>query len=281
MLIVKDKITISVDGRVLRLADSIVDRLYIRNRSQAIEYLVERSLDREKTAVIMATGPSKQLRINGNEFRSTAKVGMSSVVELALLKLREAGFKKLFIIGEMKVLTAIFEIVGNGRKYGMAVEYIEDKNPPGTAASLRQLKGRVKNTFLVAYGDIIFGKINIEKLWRQHFKHKGIATILVTNLLSKGGKSIRIRYLGVEVDGEKIIKTYPRAEYKQCRKIEKALSFSSLMIAEPEIFDFTGDWLEEDVLPALAEKGLLYSYLGNEGEIHIHSRSDISIAREG
>ena len=60
----KKRISITVDEKILKNVDSIVDRLYIRNRSQAVEYLIKKTLGEEKIAVILATGPAQYLNVS-------------------------------------------------------------------------------------------------------------------------------------------------------------------------------------------------------------------------
>ncbi|OGJ21743.1 hypothetical protein A3K73_06905 [Candidatus Pacearchaeota archaeon RBG_13_36_9] len=268
----KEKITITLDGKILKNVDAIVDRIYIRNRSQAIEYLIEKRLDEDKVAVILATGPEKKFKINSKEYRFTAKLGNTTVIELAIKKLREKNFKKIFIIGEQKVLTDIFNLVGDGRRYGVSIKFIEEEKSPGTAESIRLLKDELKGTFLVVFGDIIFDKMDIEKLWKHHFRHKGFATLMVTSSsLIKGGGKTPIKKSPVKVEGNVVINAF----HKQTSKVdEDTLVFSSIFVAEPEILHYSGYSLENDVFPKLAEKGFLYSYLSSEGEIHIHSEED-------
>jgi NDP-sugar pyrophosphorylase family protein len=268
----KEKITISLDRKILNNVDSLVDRVYIRNRSQAIEYLLEKRLNEKRTAVILATGPASKLKINDKEYRSTAKIGNTTVIENAIKKLREKDFKKIFIVGEQPVLTAIFNLVGDGKKYGVFIRFIEEEKSPGTAESIRLLKDELKGTFLVIFGDIIFDKMDIEKLWKHHFRHKGFATLMVTNsYLIKGGGKNPVKKSAVKVEGNVVINAF----HKQQNKIDKdSLVFSSIFVAEPEILNYSGYSLENDVFPKLAEKGFLYSYLSSEGETHIHSKED-------
>ena len=160
----KQKISITIDSKTLSEIDNLVDNIYIRNRSQAIEHLVTSSLGEHKDAVILAGGPEENLRIN-HEYRPTAKVNGKSVVEHAVKKLREEGFKSLYIIASPKVLTAIFEILKDGSSYGVKISYIEEKQSKGTAYSLRLLKGKLTKHFMVVYGDILFKNINIGELW--------------------------------------------------------------------------------------------------------------------
>jgi NDP-sugar pyrophosphorylase family protein len=279
----KQKVTITLNDKVLKNIDSIVDRLYIRNRSQAVEFLVEKSLGENKTAVIFATGPSERLRVSKDEYRVTARVGNTTVVELAIKNLRENGFKKIFIIGEQAVLTSIFSIVGDGKRYGANVTFVEDKNPPGTAESLRLLKGELKSTFLAIFGDIIFSRMDINKLWKHHFRHRGIATVMVTDSsLVKGGKVIPVKKNALNIEGDMVIKAYQKNKSFSLRNVvEPTFVFSAIFVAEPEIFSYMGDSIENDILPVLADKQLLYGYVSSVGEIHIHTKEDVPIAIRG
>jgi NDP-sugar pyrophosphorylase family protein len=275
----KKKITISVSEKVLNNVDKFIDRVYIRNRSQAIEHLIENSFGNERVAVILATGPLENLKIGKDEFRSTVKFGNIPVIEHALNNLRNLGFNKIFIAGERPLTTSIFSLIGDGKRYGLKISYIESENPRGSAESLRNLKGEVNTTFLIIYGDIIFDKNEIDRLWKHHFKHNGIATLMVSpSSLILGGIKKPIKASSIDIQGNSIIRAFPK-ESKKIKNLEKPeLVFSSVFVAEPEILNYTGDSLENDVFPILAEKGNLYSYMGSEKIIHIHTKEDTNIS---
>ena len=61
---VKKKISITINEKTLQDIDAIIDNIYIRNRSQAIEHLVKYSLSENKTAVILLGGPEEHLKIS-------------------------------------------------------------------------------------------------------------------------------------------------------------------------------------------------------------------------
>ena len=276
----KTRLTITLDEKILKNVDSVVDRIYIRNRSQAIEFLVGKTLGENKLAVILATGPSHQLKISKNEYRPTAKIGDTTVIGLAIKNLRENGFRNIFIVGEQPVLASIFNLIGDGGRYGVKIKFVEDENPPGTAVSLRRLKGEIKNTFLVIFSDIIFNKMDIKNLWNHHFKHPAIATLMVTSsLLTRGGSTVSIKKSPLKVEGNTVVKVYPKLTKPIKELKDSAVIFSSIFVSEPEIMEYAGNWLENDVFPELAEKGFLYSYLSSEEEVHIHTKEDAKFVR--
>lgn len=276
----KERLTITMDEKILKNVDSVIDRLYIRNRSQAIEFLIGKSFGENKIAVILATGPAKDQKISKNEYRPTAKIKDTSVIELAIKNLRENGFKTIYILGEQPVLSSIFNLIGDGGRYGVKIEFIEDENPRGTAGSLRLLKGVIKNTFFVVFGDIIFDKMDIKKIWAHHFKQPAIATLMVrSSPLTLGGSTIPIKKSPLKIEGNTVIKVYQKINKPIKELKDSAIIFSSIFVAEPELLEYTGDSLENDVFPKLADKGFLYSYLSSEEEIHIHTKEDAKFVK--
>jgi NDP-sugar pyrophosphorylase family protein len=260
----KRKISITIDDKTLDDIDGIVDRIYIRNRSQAIEHLVRTSLGENKVAVILAGGKESSFSLQGGEYRFTAKVGKFRVVERAVRKLRSHGFKSVYIIARHNLLTKFFEILKEGSDYGVNITYIEEKSSTGSAHSLRLAKGSISTTFLVVYADIIFDNVNIEELWNTHVKQNAITTIMLTTSNKPSEKGT------VKVEGNRVLEFAQKP-----KRSDIYLVFSPIFVAEPELLNYTGASLESDVFPALAGKGLLNGHLSSEKERHIHTKKDI------
>ncbi|MCK4860102.1 MAG: hypothetical protein KAS87_06060 [Candidatus Omnitrophica bacterium] len=261
---VKTKISITINKKTLQDIDSIIDNIYIRNRSQAIEHLAKNALGENKTSVILLGGSEDRLKLSEKEYRPTAKIKNSRVIELAVKKLRENNFKTIFIIARQNLLTKLFEILKDGSDYDVKISYIEEKSSNGTADSLRLLKGRINANFLVVYGDIIFNKINIDELWNDHIKQNALATIMLTTSSKPSEKGT------VRVEGNKVL-TFTQKP----KKSDIYLVFSPIFIAEPQIFEYSGPSLEFNVFPELAEKGLLNGHLSSEKELHVHSNKNL------
>ncbi len=249
---------------MLKRIDSIVDNVIIRNRSQAIEHLVNNSLGENKTAVILSGGDEKSMKISENEYRITARIGKTTIVEKAIKKLRQNNFRDIFIIARSNILTSVFDILKDGSSYDVKINYVEEKESNGSASSLRLINGKIKTGFLVVFGDIIFDRINIEELWNQHVRQNSIATLMLTTSSTPSKKGI------VKMEGSKILKFEQKPEHS-----DVYIGFSSMFVAEPEILSYRGQSLEYDIFPKLAEKGLLQGHLSSEKEIHIHTKKDI------
>lgn len=259
----KKKISITIEDTVLKDIENYIDNVFIRNRSQAIEQLVRSSLEETKTAIILSGGQEDKIRISENEFRITAIVDKKPLCVHAIEKLREDGFRKIIIIARGGVLTSVFSILKNGHDFGVEITYVEERECHGTADSLRLARARVKGSFLVVYGDVVFSNINLAELWKEHVKERKTATLLVTTSLHPSTKG------ALRMEGNTIL------EFKEKPKqSEQYIVFSPIFAAEEEIFDVEGKSLEKDVFPLLAEKRLLKGHLSSEKESHIHSKAD-------
>jgi len=260
----KSKISITIESNFLKEIDQIIDNIYIKNRSQAIEHLIKSSLGENRTAVILCGGKENNLEIGKDQYRITAKIKKQTLVGNSIKKLRENGFKEIFIVARHVLLTKVFEILKEGKDYGVNLHYVEEKKSNGTYESLQLLKGKINGNFLIVYGDIYFDKINIEEIWNDHLKHNFIATIMLTTSSKPSEKGT------VKVEGNKVL------TFTQKPKISDIyLVFSPIIACSPEIFEYSGNSLERNVFPELAERGLLQGHLSSEKEIHIHSKEDI------
>ena len=260
----KNKISITLNEKTIDAIDSIVDFIYIRNRSQAIEHLINKAMGENKNAVILFGGDEKSLMVSDKEYRITVKIDNLTLVEHAIKKLRKNSFKNIFIIARQPILTKVFNLLRDGSSYGVKINYIQETQSRGSAASLKLIRGKVRGNFLVVFGDIVFDKINIEELWNDHLKHRGVSTLMLTTSATPSKKGI------VKIEGSRILEFVQKP-----KKSDTYVGFSSIFAAEPEILEYRGNSLENDVFPELARRGLLNGHLSSEKEIHIHTMEDI------
>src|SRR3989338_5322499 len=260
----REKISITIDKGILQEIDGVIDNIYIKNRSQAIEHLVRNALGENRAAIILIGGPEEGLRLKENLYSPLAIVDGKPLIERAIRKLRDSGFKDIYIIARHAILTKVFEVIKNGTELGVSVTYIEEKKSSGTFQSLSLAKGKITAPFLVVYGDILFEKVNIEQLWNDHVRQHPVATILLTTSPTPKEKGT------VKVEGNKVLEFTQKP-----KKSDIYLVFSPIFVAEPQLLEDGGASLEFDVFPQLAEKGLLNGHLSSEKERHIHSVEDV------
>jgi NDP-sugar pyrophosphorylase family protein len=256
---------------MLRDVDSLVDNIFIRNRSQSIEYLIEKALKETKTAVILADN-KKSLKILNNRY--SLKVDHSTIVEKAIKKLSDSGFRNIFIVADHKTLTNIFKIVGNGNGNGVKIEYIDEEVPEGSASALKLLSGKIKTAFLVAQCDLVFEDVNLVELWQRHLQEKNIVTLLVSSSITHPNN---VLFCQLTLEGNRVISYLEKPLLK---KLNSSIFFGGIFIAEPELLSYPGRSLELDIFPELARKGILGGQVSSAEHLHVHTREDLLRVRK-
>ena len=109
-----------------------------------------------------------------------------SILEIILFQLSSQGFKHITLaVNHMgKLMESFF---GNGKKYGIKIDYSYEDKELGTIAPLKNIK-KLPNNFLVMNCDVLTN-VNFAKLLNNHIKNKNIATITsrLTDLKSEFG----------------------------------------------------------------------------------------------
>ncbi len=269
----KKKISITINDKILRDVDSIVDNIFIRNRSQAIEYMIKEAMKESRIAVILA-GESRKMTPGKIRSRYALKIDHLTIIEKEIKKLEYWGFKNIYIIADHKTLTNIFKIIGDGSAYSAKIEYIDEEVPQGTAAAIKLLKGKVKKTFLVVYCDTLLDNLNIPELWNHHMKEKMTSTILASSSILSNDDTL---FGQLKLEGNKVLsymeKTAPR-------KINSSIYSRGIYVMEPEIFSYPGKDLESEVFPELAKRKLLGGIISSADHLHVHTHEDLIEVRK-
>ncbi|MCK5300142.1 MAG: hypothetical protein KAJ54_03235, partial [Candidatus Aenigmarchaeota archaeon] len=177
-----------------------------------------------------------------------------------------SGFTRILIIAENNILADIFRVIGNGKKYGVKIEYITDKNSKGTLDSLKKAKDQLSSAFLIIYGDIIF-TTDIKKLWDYHIKNSAAMTITLTSSQNPKEKGAAL------IEGEKIT-----AFSQKSSIIKSNIVLSPIFACNPEMLEFSGHSIEKDLIPQLICAEKLFGYLTAGTEIHIHEAKNVKAA---
>ena len=119
-------------------------------------------------AVIMAGGKGTRLSsITKNEIpKPMVKIGGIPILEHQVVLMKKYHIKKIYmIIGHLG--ETIREYFGNGSKWGIDIEYIEETEPLGTGGGLSLLKSFIKDDVLLVYGDLMVD-VSITKMYKFH-----------------------------------------------------------------------------------------------------------------
>ena len=251
----KERITITLDKDLLEQIDRRVDGITIKNRSQEIEHILLDALGSRtpKHAVILAGGKGTRLRpLTLSTPKALVDVHGKTLTEHLLDLLKKYGVTHVTLsVGYL--MDKIREHFGDGAKLGVAIDYIEEGEPLGTAGPLLFLKGRMKDSFIVSNGDEL-KKINIPRMYRLHRRKNALATIALTTVQDPS------QYGVARLDGTRILEFVEKPKKSEA---PSNLINAGFYILEPEVLDMIGpgkQMLEKDVFPKLAQMGRLRGF---------------------
>lgn len=250
----KERLTITLDKDILLKVDEKIDKNVIKNRSHAIEVLLEKSLriEKPKTAVILCGGKGTRLRPVTYEIpKALIPIQGKTITEHLFDLFKKYGITNIILaVGYMK--DKIKNHFGDGSKFGVKITYVEESKPKGTAGPLRLAQKYLKNSFIVTNGDEL-KDINIDEMYKLHKNSKALATIALTTVEDPS------KYGVAKLSGSKILEFVEKPK----KDAPSRLINSGFYILEPEIIglipkDFA--MLEKDVFPKIASMNRLYGY---------------------
>jgi NDP-sugar pyrophosphorylase family protein len=126
-------------------------------------------------AVILAGGQGTRLRPHTDEIpKPLLPVEGRPVVEILLKQMQRTGVEHVYMaVNHLSEL--IIETIGDGRKYGLKIEYSREKQPLSTVGPLKLIKN-LPESFIVANADILTD-LNFNDLFQTHLKNKAKLTV--------------------------------------------------------------------------------------------------------
>lgn len=249
----KKKISITVEDRILRYIDSLVDNHKIKNRSQAIETIVKNVLEGERKAIILAGGNENVLRYK-NTYKPLAKIEGKEVIKHIVTILSKYGVKEIIIA--TPIANKIIPILSDIQNVNFI--YIDD-NYAGTAGAVKLCEKYINSDFFVVASDIFFD-FDLNKMMLFHKSQGSIVTIATTTTRLNESKD------QIEFEGNRIIKF----DYGSR---ERTFSINAGIYAmNPKIFDILPKKgsLEKDVFPKLITEEKVYAYNFSGKWIHLN-----------
>lgn len=127
-------------------------------------------------AVIMAGGKGTRLQsIAKNIPKPMFPILNRPILEYQIDSLKKSGIADItIIIGYLG--DVIRKHFGNGERYGVSIEYIVENVPLGTAGALYYLKRKIKDDFILIFGDLIFD-IDFNRFMAFHKKSNAIISL--------------------------------------------------------------------------------------------------------
>jgi len=135
-------------------------------------------LRKDNAVVLMAGGFGTRLRPLTDETpKPLLPVGNKPILEHILESFVEAGFYRFFISVHYKA-EMIKRYFGDGAKWGVEINYLEESEPLGTAGCLNLLPQKPDKPLILMNGDLLT-KVDFERLLAFHEAEKAHATLCV------------------------------------------------------------------------------------------------------
>ena len=170
--------------------------------------------------LIMAGGEGRRLKQFTNYFpKPLLPFGNSTSIENIISRFKKYEIKKFYISVYYKKNLIKSYLKGNFHK---DLIFLEEKQPLGTAGSIKLLKGKVKGDFFIINCDTILN-INLEKFYEFHKKNNFNLTLVAAS------KNFQLSYGSCQIN-----------KNGQLKKIEEKPSINSLVsvglyLAKPDI----------------------------------------------
>lgn len=157
--------------------------------------------------IVMAGGKGMRLRpLTENIPKPMLKVGNKPILQTIVEKFKECGYEN-FIMCVNYRSKIIKNYFGDGKKFGVEIEYINEKKMMGTAGALSLFKRRPKESFFVVNGDLLTN-LDFEKMLDFHIEHDAKATMCVSEY------NIESPYGEVKLNNENIISIEEKPTHK-------------------------------------------------------------------
>lgn len=127
--------------------------------------------------VIMAGGQGSRISDAWPDIpKPMIKIDKKPVLERQIEQLREQGYKD-FILTVSHKKEKIMEYFGDGKAFGVSIEYFVEEKPLGNAGALFYIQDQLTDDFLLLNGDLMFD-VDMRRFQNYHEKKGGMVTLL-------------------------------------------------------------------------------------------------------
>lgn len=174
---------------------------------------------------ILAAGEGLRMRpLTSNIPKPLLPVAGKPFLEHNIEALKESGIKDIILLVGWRA-QRIREHFGDGKDFGVRIEYIEQAERLGTAHAIGMVKGMVDSPFLCLYGDVVLTKESVKGLVEHHKKVHG--SVMALTLVEDAR-----RYGQVVTDAGVVKDIVEKPEHPEANTVN-----AGAYILEPTIFD--------------------------------------------
>jgi len=247
----KSRVTITLEESILQKIDDYIDGQTIRNRSHAIEFLLDQHFSPQvTTAIILAGG----IDSTESDFRSLILMDNKPLIVHIVEHLQKFGISKVIIATNVwghkleELLPTFFDDSDN-----IEFSFVYEETPLGTAGAVKKAAESIREeSFLVWSGDV-YTTIDISDLLKFHLEQHALVSMGVKPRLSKAS------YDSVFIQGHTVVdfqKSKPEQEVSLVNAGVYVFSRSALEFIPPTV----PAMLEQDVFPQLAKSQKLVAF---------------------
>jgi dTDP-glucose pyrophosphorylase len=186
-----------------KMSENNVARIPVVDRSYRI-IRVERDITLnpgmrlENPVLLMAGGYGRRLHpLTVDKPKPMLPIGDKPLLEEMLRQLIDQGFHNIFISVHYRA-DVIRNYFGDGAKWGVTIEYLEEAEPLGTAGSVGLLSAKeFVGPVIVINGDLLT-RVDYRRLLSYHREQSGVATMCVREY------DLEVPYGVIEADGERV-----------------------------------------------------------------------------
>jgi len=159
------------------------------------------------------------------------KIANKPVLEREIVCLRDQGFTDL-ILTVSHLAEVIIDYFGNGRKFGVGIEYFIEEQPLGNAGALLKLKDKLTEPFLLLSADVLFD-IDFKRFIDFHKEKGGLVTLFTHPNSHPFDSSLLI------ADEEKSVLKWLTKEETRPRWYQNRVN-AGLHILDPAVLEMSG-----------------------------------------
>jgi len=250
-----ERVTITIDGKVLSEIDGLIKADKAKNRSHAIGLLLRKGLYGAgiRNALVLAGGNKDAILVPGQkEIKPLIEVAGKTVLERILSSLKANGITRAVVCigygGEE--IVAKFK---NGEEIGMQLDYVSEESPAGSAGAMKLVDEKFGETFVLSYSDVLYDGLDLDDMLRFHRSTGALCTLALTNVNDPTAFGV------AKLTGPRIVAFTEKPSASQSNLVNAGVA-----VCEPEIFGLIKKEhasFEKDLLPAIAERDKLYGYV--------------------
>ena len=249
--------TITMRKDLVKKVDSLVDGTKIRNRSHALEFVVNSYFSPKiSKALILAGGKGVKMRPLTYEMpKAMLPVKGKPILEYTIEQLKKNDIREI-IIACGPLSDKIKDYFGDGSRFSVKISYIDEKKDLGTGGALKMALPMLgSEPFVMIWGDVL-AEIDLADMIDFHLEDNPLMTIALTSVSDPREYGAVRMHRNVMVDFQE----------KPKRGVDVShLVTAGIHIVDPKIIKFlpkkSSFMLEQEVIPALTKDHAVRGYI--------------------